>query len=38
VRVGSAETVADILEEWVEVADLDGFNGGYVVSPGSFEA
>ncbi|KAF2115390.1 putative dibenzothiophene desulfurization enzyme A [Lophiotrema nucula] len=37
VPVGSAERVADVLEEWMDVADLDGFNVGYVVSPGSFE-
>jgi FMN-dependent oxidoreductase (nitrilotriacetate monooxygenase family) len=37
VPVGSAATVANILEEWMEVADLDGFNVGYVTTPGSFE-
>ena len=37
VPVGSAEKVAEILEHWLEVADLDGFNIGYVTSPGSFE-
>ncbi|KAL5406668.1 hypothetical protein PMIN03_007641 [Paraphaeosphaeria minitans] len=37
VPVGSAERVADILEEWIDIADLNGFNIGYVVSPGSFE-
>ncbi|KAK2769603.1 DszA family Xenobiotic compound monooxygenase [Colletotrichum kahawae] len=37
VPVGSASRVADFLEEWVKVADLDGFNVGYVTSPGSFE-
>ncbi|KAF2501701.1 putative dibenzothiophene desulfurization enzyme A [Lophium mytilinum] len=37
VPVGSAERVADILEEWMDVADLDGFNVGHVTSPGSFE-
>ncbi|KAF2026296.1 DszA family xenobiotic compound monooxygenase [Setomelanomma holmii] len=37
VPVGSAATVADILEEWVEIGDLDGFNVGYVTTPGSFE-
>lgn len=34
---GSPSQVADILEEWVDVADVDGFNVAYVVSPGSFE-
>ncbi|KAF4919180.1 Dimethyl-sulfide monooxygenase [Colletotrichum viniferum] len=37
VPVGSASRVADFLEEWVKVAGLDGFNFGYVTSPGSFE-
>ncbi|OJI99461.1 hypothetical protein ASPVEDRAFT_50899 [Aspergillus versicolor CBS 583.65] len=35
--IGSPETVADIMEDWVDTADLDGFNLGYVTSPGSFE-
>ncbi|KAJ5362147.1 hypothetical protein N7541_002991 [Penicillium brevicompactum] len=37
VPVGSASRVADFLEEWVRVADLDGFNIGYVQTPGTFE-
>lgn len=37
VPVGTPEKVADFIEEWVRVADLDGFNVGYVTSPGSFE-
>jgi hypothetical protein len=35
--VGTASFVADFLEEWVQVADLDGFNIGYVQTPGTFE-
>lgn len=35
--VGTAERVADIMEEWIRVADLDGFNIGYVWTPGTFE-
>lgn len=35
--VGSPEEVADVMEEWIRVADLDGFNIGYVLTPGSFE-
>ncbi|KAF4626695.1 hypothetical protein G7Y89_g11465 [Cudoniella acicularis] len=35
--VGSPKTVADEMERWMEVADLDGFNISHVVSPGSFE-
>ena len=37
VPIGSPSTVADILESWMDIADLDGFNVGAVVSPGSFE-
>ncbi|KAK7744802.1 hypothetical protein SLS62_010035 [Diatrype stigma] len=35
--VGTAAEVADILEQWADIADVDGFNLGYVVTPGSFE-
>ncbi|KAF6795838.1 xenobiotic compound family [Colletotrichum sojae] len=35
--VGTAAQVADVFQEWVDVADVDGFNVGYVVTPGSFE-
>ena len=37
VPVGSATDVADELERWVEVADVDGFNIAYAVTPGTFE-
>jgi alkanesulfonate monooxygenase SsuD/methylene tetrahydromethanopterin reductase-like flavin-dependent oxidoreductase (luciferase family) len=37
VGVGSPSTVADELERWIEEADVDGFNLGYVTTPGSFE-
>ncbi|KAK3302803.1 xenobiotic compound family monooxygenase [Chaetomium strumarium] len=37
VPVGSPETVADELERWAREADVDGFNIGYVTTPGSFE-
>ncbi|KAF2633817.1 HK97 family phage prohead protease [Macroventuria anomochaeta] len=37
VSVGSPQTVADELERWVREADVDGFNIGYVTTPGSFE-
>lgn len=37
VFVGSAATVADILQEWVEETDVDGFNLAYAVTPESFE-
>ena len=37
VGVGSPATVADELERWIEEADLDGFNLGYVTTPGTFE-
>jgi FMN-dependent oxidoreductase (nitrilotriacetate monooxygenase family) len=35
--VGSAETVADELERWADVADVDGFNLSHITNPGSFE-
>ncbi|CAP61866.1 uncharacterized protein PODANS_5_2330 [Podospora anserina S mat+] len=37
VSVGSPQTVADELERWVKEADVDGFNIGYVTTPGTFE-
>lgn len=37
VSVGSPSTVADALENWIEEADVDGFNLGYVTTPGTFE-
>lgn len=37
VFVGSAQTVADILQEWVEETDVDGFNLAYAVTPETFE-
>lgn len=38
VLVGSAQTVADQLQEWVEETDVDGFNLASVVAPETFEA
>ena len=35
--VGSPSTVADELDRWVQVADIDGFNLSHVTNPGSFE-
>jgi FMN-dependent oxidoreductase (nitrilotriacetate monooxygenase family) len=37
VIVGSASTVADELERWVDEADITGFNLAYAVTPGTFE-
>lgn len=37
ISVGSPSTVADELERWVREADVDGFNLGYVTTPGTFE-
>lgn len=37
VSVGSPSTVADELERFVREADVDGFNLGYVTTPGTFE-
>lgn len=34
---GSPSQIADIFEQWIDIADVDGFNIAYVVSPGSFE-
>ncbi|MBN9757101.1 flavin-dependent oxidoreductase [Pseudonocardia sp. Ae406_Ps2] len=36
VVVGGPQTVADELERWAEVADVDGFNLAYAVTPGTF--
>ncbi len=38
VFVGSPATVADILQDWAEETDVDGFNLAYAVTPESFEA
>ncbi|GAB3394542.1 LLM class flavin-dependent oxidoreductase [Humibacter soli] len=35
--VGSGEHIADLLQQWVEETDVDGFNLAYVVTPGTFE-
>ncbi|KAL2844800.1 HK97 family phage prohead protease [Aspergillus pseudoustus] len=35
--VGSPTTVADEMERWIREADIDGFNIGYVTTPGTFE-
>ncbi|TIC63907.1 Nitrilotriacetate monooxygenase component A/pristinamycin IIA synthase subunit A [Wallemia mellicola] len=34
--VGSPSTVADIIEEWIKIGDIDGFNFGYATKPGTF--
>lgn len=35
--VGSAVEIADILQDWVEETDVDGFNLAYAITPGTFE-
>lgn len=35
--VGTAEEVADVFEQWIEEADVDGFNIGSVTNPSSWE-
>ncbi|KAL3440590.1 luciferase-like domain-containing protein [Aspergillus insuetus] len=35
--IGSAKTVADILEKWIAETDVDGFNISYAVGPGDLE-
>ena len=37
VFVGSASTVADILQQWVEETDVDGFNLAYALAHETFE-
>lgn len=37
VFVGSPVTVANMIEEWVQDTDLDGFNLSYATMPGSYE-
>ncbi|KAF3766549.1 Nitrilotriacetate monooxygenase component A/pristinamycin IIA synthase subunit A [Cryphonectria parasitica EP155] len=37
VSIGSPQTVADDMEAWLRDADVDGFNIGYVTTPGTFE-
>ncbi|WP_227984963.1 LLM class flavin-dependent oxidoreductase [Nocardia spumae] len=37
VFVGSGETVADRLQEWVDDTDIDGYNLAYAITPGTFE-
>ena len=37
VFVGGPETIANILQEWVDETDVDGFNLAYAVTPDSFE-
>ncbi len=36
--VGTPEKIADQLEEWIRVADVDGFNVAQAYSPGTLEA
>lgn len=35
--IGSPKTVADELERWIEVADVDGFNFSYATIPETFD-
>lgn len=35
--IGSATTVADEMERWVDVADVDGFNLSYATVPGTLD-
>lgn len=37
VAVGDAETVADIIEDWIEIGDLDGFNLSHATFPGTYD-
>lgn len=35
--IGSVKTVADELQRWIDVADVDGFNLSYATLPGTFD-
>ena len=35
--VGTPEMVADVMQSWIDEADVDGFNMAYISNPGSFE-
>ncbi|KAH6679203.1 coenzyme dependent N5,N10-methylene tetrahydromethanopterin reductase [Halenospora varia] len=35
--IGSPQTVADVLQRWIDVAGIDGFNLSYAISPGGFD-
>ncbi|KAH9900514.1 Nitrilotriacetate monooxygenase component A/pristinamycin IIA synthase subunit A [Xylariomycetidae sp. FL2044] len=35
--VGTPEMVADVMQQWIDEADVDGFNMAYISNPGSFE-
>lgn len=37
VLVGGPQTVADVLERWVDEGGVDGFNLAYAITPGTFE-
>jgi FMN-dependent oxidoreductase (nitrilotriacetate monooxygenase family) len=37
VFVGSPSEVADEMQHWIDVADVDGFNLAYAITPGTFE-
>ncbi|KAF7546697.1 hypothetical protein G7Z17_g8249 [Cylindrodendrum hubeiense] len=37
VPVGTPEDIADEMERWIEVADIDGFNVGHITTPGTWE-
>jgi FMN-dependent oxidoreductase (nitrilotriacetate monooxygenase family) len=37
VFIGSPSTVADLMQEWIEDTDVDGFNLAYAVTPETFE-
>ncbi|PLB54110.1 bacterial luciferase-like protein, partial [Aspergillus steynii IBT 23096] len=37
VPVGTAQEVADEMERWIDIADLDGFNVGHITTPGTWE-
>ncbi len=36
VAIGTPKQIADVLEEWVDETDIDGFNLAYAITPGTF--
>lgn len=37
VPVGTPSDIADEIERWIDIADLDGFNVGHITAPGTWE-
>ena len=35
--IGCPKTVVDLMEQWIDEGNVDGFNLSHIVNPGSFE-